>query len=45
MPVLRWLSRDEDIKTASKAAYRLLAEQPELGASGGGGGAKKKPKI
>jgi len=32
MPVLRWLTRDEDIKSAGKAAYRLLREVPELGA-------------
>jgi adenine-specific DNA-methyltransferase len=32
MPILRWLTRDEDIKSAGKAAYRLLREVPELGA-------------
>ncbi|MDR0529167.1 MAG: site-specific DNA-methyltransferase, partial [Zoogloeaceae bacterium] len=32
MPVLQWLTRNEDLKTAKKAAYRLLRELPELGA-------------
>jgi adenine-specific DNA-methyltransferase len=31
MPTLRWLSRDDDLKTASKAEYKLLAENPSLG--------------
>jgi len=32
MPILKWLTRDEDLKSAGKAAYRLLREVPELGA-------------
>lgn len=31
MPILRWLTRDEDIKSAGKADYKLLQEVPELG--------------
>jgi adenine-specific DNA-methyltransferase len=31
MPILRWLTRDDDLKSAGKAAYRLLQEVPELG--------------
>lgn len=30
MPILNWLTRDEDIKAASKVPYRLLEEVPEL---------------
>lgn len=32
MPTLKWLTRDDDLKSAAKAAYRLLREVPELGA-------------
>ena len=32
MPILRWLTRDEDIRTAQKAPYRLLEEAPGLSA-------------
>jgi len=32
MPILRWLTRDDDLKSAGKAAYRLLREVPEMGA-------------
>jgi adenine-specific DNA-methyltransferase len=31
MPILHWLTRDEDIRTASAAPYRLLEEVPDLG--------------
>ncbi|MDI6625358.1 MAG: site-specific DNA-methyltransferase [Brevundimonas sp.] len=31
MPTLSWLTRDEDLKTAGRAPYRLLQEAPELG--------------
>ncbi|CRI66956.1 putative DNA methylase N-4/N-6 [Thiocapsa sp. KS1] len=30
MPILNWLTREEDIKTASQAPYRLLEDVPEL---------------
>lgn len=30
MPILRWLTRDEDIHKAAQAPYRLLEEVPEL---------------
>ena len=32
MPILQWLSRDEDLTTADRVPYRLLREVPELGA-------------
>ncbi len=32
MPTLHWLTRDEDLKTAGKAAYRLLEPDPSLSA-------------
>ena len=32
MPYLSWLTREEDIRSASQAAYRLLKEVPEHGA-------------
>jgi adenine-specific DNA-methyltransferase len=32
MPTLTWLTRDEDLKRAGAAPYRLLEEVPELGA-------------
>lgn len=31
MPILRWLTRDEDIKASEKVPYRLLEEVPDLG--------------
>lgn len=31
MPTLSWLTRDEDLKTAGRAPYRLLQEVTELG--------------
>lgn len=31
MPILKWLTRDEDIKRAGKAEYRLLKENPAYG--------------
>lgn len=30
MPTLRWLTRDEDLKAASNAEYRLLVEDEKL---------------
>lgn len=30
MPILRWLTRDDDIHKATQAPYRLLEEMPEL---------------
>ena len=32
MPILNWLTRDEDIRAASRAPYRLIKEMPELSA-------------
>ena len=32
MPILNWLTREEDIRTASRVPYRLLEEVPELSA-------------
>lgn len=32
MPILHWLTRDEDIRTAQKVPYRLLEEVPALSA-------------
>ena len=32
MPTLHWLTRDEDIRAASRAPYRLLEEMPDLSA-------------
>ena len=32
MPVLHWLTRDEDLRTASRVPYRLLEEAPDLSA-------------
>ena len=32
MPTLHWLTRDEDIRAASRAPYRLLEEVPDLSA-------------
>lgn len=31
MPILSWLTRDEDLKAAGRAPYRLLEEDPALG--------------
>ena len=31
MPTLSWLTRDDDLKAAGRAPYRLLQEVPELG--------------
>lgn len=31
MPILTWLTRDEDLKAARRAPYRLLQEDPALG--------------
>ncbi|UXZ53974.1 site-specific DNA-methyltransferase [Halomonas sp. 7T] len=31
MPILRWLTRDEDVRAAEKVPYRLMEEAPELG--------------
>ncbi|RZL44702.1 MAG: site-specific DNA-methyltransferase, partial [Variovorax sp.] len=31
MPTLSWLTRDQDLKTAGRAPYRLLTEDPSLG--------------
>ncbi len=30
MPILNWLTRDEDVKAAAKVPYRLLEEVPDL---------------
>ena len=30
MPILNWLTRDEDIRAASRVPYRLLEEVPDL---------------
>jgi adenine-specific DNA-methyltransferase len=38
MPILHWLTRDEDIRTAQKVPYRLLEEVPELSAGDGKAG-------
>lgn len=38
MPILHWLTRDEDIRTAQKAPYRLLEEAPELSVGDGDAG-------
>lgn len=32
MPILNWLTRDEDIRAASRVPYRLLEEAPDLSA-------------
>ncbi len=32
MPILNWLTRGEDILTASRVPYRLLEEAPDLSA-------------
>ena len=38
MPILNWLTRDEDIRTAQYVPYRLLEEVPDLSAGDGGAG-------
>ncbi|PKP69539.1 MAG: site-specific DNA-methyltransferase [Alphaproteobacteria bacterium HGW-Alphaproteobacteria-4] len=38
MPILNWLTRDEDIRTAQHVPYRLLEEVPDLSAGDGGAG-------
>lgn len=35
MPILHWLTRDEDIRTAQRVPYRLLEEVPDLSAGDG----------
>jgi adenine-specific DNA-methyltransferase len=35
MPILSWLTRDEDIRRASRVPYRLLEEVPNLSAGDG----------
>lgn len=32
MPILNWLTRDEDIRAAQRVPYRLLEEVPDLSA-------------
>jgi adenine-specific DNA-methyltransferase len=32
MPILQWLTREEDVRAASRVPYRLLEEAPELSA-------------
>lgn len=38
MPILNWLTRDEDIRTAQRVPYRLLEEAPDLSAGDGDSG-------
>ncbi|MBY8978258.1 site-specific DNA-methyltransferase [Rhodobacteraceae bacterium NNCM2] len=38
MPILNWLTRDDDIRTAQHVPYRLLEEVPDLSAGDGGAG-------
>ena len=35
MPILQWLTRDQDLKAADRVPYRLLDEVPELSLGGG----------
>ena len=35
MPILQWLTRDQDVKAADRVPYRLLEEVPELSLGGG----------
>ena len=37
MPLLNWLTRDEDLRAADQVPYRLLDEVPELSRGGGDG--------
>ena len=32
MPILQWLTREDDLKAAGRTPYRLLEEAPDLGA-------------
>jgi adenine-specific DNA-methyltransferase len=32
MPILHWLTRDDDVQVARRVPYRLLEEVPELSA-------------
>ena len=32
MPILNWLSREEDVRAAQRVPYRLLEETPDLSA-------------
>jgi adenine-specific DNA-methyltransferase len=38
MPILNWLTRDDDIRMGSRVPYRLLEEDPSLSAGDGGAG-------
>lgn len=38
MPILNWLTRDEDIRTAARVPYRLLEEDSSLSAGDDGAG-------
>ena len=38
MPILNWLTRDDDIRKAARVPYRLLEEDPGLSAGDGGAG-------
>ena len=38
MPILNWLTRDDDIRKAARVPYRLLEEDPSLSAGDGGAG-------
>lgn len=38
MPILNWLTRDEDIRTAARVPYRLLEEVPDLSSGDGAAG-------
>lgn len=38
MPILNWLTRDNDIRTAARVPYRLLEEDSSLSAGDGGAG-------
>lgn len=35
MPILKWLTREEDIRAAQRVPYRLLEELPDLSAGDG----------
>ena len=46
MPILNWLTRDEDIRTAQQVPYRLLEEVPDasegdVGAGNAGGASRR----
>jgi adenine-specific DNA-methyltransferase len=38
MPLLHWLTRDEDLRAADRVPYRLLDEVPDLSHGTGGEG-------